>query len=145
QKSGDTGEVRIRNAGAIITLRMRRIITQDRERSIAIPKTHQGKYWIDCAFGFGSQCRILAARVTDGPHFSVRSENSAIRGNSLDPSFAQADVGQWLWVANGVLYCLFELVQELSLEAALKLAYGLPGVLEKFFSGEIAIGRVVLM
>src|SRR5262245_56030570 len=49
-KARDAEEIRVGDAGAIITLRVRGIITQDRDRLIAVPKTDERDYWVDNSF-----------------------------------------------------------------------------------------------
>ena len=41
EKTRDTGKIRIWNSRSIVTLRMRRKVTQNRHRSFAIPEAHE--------------------------------------------------------------------------------------------------------
>src|SRR5438477_6457482 len=41
EKTRDTGKIRIRNSRSIVTLRMRGVVTQNRNGPLAIPETHE--------------------------------------------------------------------------------------------------------
>src|SRR5207247_1794996 len=145
KKAGHARKIRIRYAGAVVTLWMRRVIAQNGQRFFAVPEAHQGNHGINGSLGLGSQGRIGAGRVADGTHFSIRPEDAAVRGNLLDTSFTEAEVRDGPRMSERGPDSSFEFNQRLPLEAALELPRLRSRFFEDLFGGEIAVGSVMLV
>src|SRR5262249_40907727 len=144
EETRDTWKIRIWNARPIITLRMRRIITQHSHGLIVVPKADERNDRIDCAFGCGDQLRIRASRVAH-TDFAIGPENTTIRRDLLDTSFTEAEVSNRLRARQRLLHGGFKIGNYLPLKAAFILARIHSGVCKNSLGGKIAIWRVVLM
>src|SRR6185369_9516378 len=94
-KSGYARKIRVRDAGTVVALRVRRVVAQDSQRFVSIPKADLGEQGIDGALRRGTQLRIGAGRVTNAD-FAVRSGNAPAGCDFLDLRLTEPNVGNRL-------------------------------------------------
>ena len=92
EKTGDAGEIRVRNTGAIVTLRMTGVVTEHRERLIAVPEADQRDNGVNGPFRLAPQRGVGGRGPAGGTHFAVRPEDPPIGGHLPDWGLPEAQV-----------------------------------------------------
>ena len=88
KESGDARKVGTGDSHSIVTLRVRGVVSQNRDGRFAVPEREGREFRIDHPLGFGTKGGVLRRGVTGGPHFAVRTENTPIGRHSLHPGHA---------------------------------------------------------
>src|SRR5258708_3446169 len=69
---------------SVITLRMRRVVRERRQRFAGAPEAEEVHIRVDDAFRLGTNRLIFCGAVADGFHFAVGTQNAAVRCDLID-------------------------------------------------------------
>ena len=85
-------EVGTAQPGVVVTLRMRCVIRQHRQRPIAVPETHQPHVWIDRSLRRFLRGCIFRRGIADDLHLAIGPQYPPIRRHFLNLAFAETNL-----------------------------------------------------
>ena len=141
----DAGKIRVRDAGAVIALRMRGVIAQHGDRSFPVPETHQRDLRIDRALRFRPERRVGGRGVAHGADLAVGPEDAAVRRDLVHGRRPEAEVRHRHRALRCPAHRDIEPAEDLALEAALEVQRVDAAVLQDLLRAEVAVRRVVLV